>query len=382
VAAGKTFAVETGATLDIRSLGVSGTVVATAPTTPADAPVKIDGTIEFKDGGAFIGLHPLPFADRTDVSKFAAFGPNGKLLFNYGATYIFGSVPVTAGGPYNDVNYIGSGAGNPFSWAGTNAQIIIHGSGINIRATDGGTTIVDVLADGAFILKEQTLFLDTGVELKPGSGEGVMFAGDTTNGGQLKGPGKIFIDYHNAGANNVTTITGGSDGWQAASGNIAINNGGNTGTLIVSYGGAASFKALGPSAVITQSAVDGNALSIAADTTIDLGGTAASPGGSIVLQADTDPAELVFLQTTSKVLIGPGTGGTAVAAVYANLAIGGKEIVHNGLVATDIVVLGNKLVSLGGTAVGDSITAGTTVATPPATNDVTIVSNAVFTNTN
>jgi hypothetical protein len=369
LAAGKTLTVETNATIDFSNL-------TTVPANAADAPVKINGTIEFKDDGTgtggFLGPNPGLFTTATDIYKVAAFGSDGALVFNHGTTYVFAESIDPA---YAEVPYIGrSSTSSPFTWnsGDDGAQIIIDGTGIKIRDTNGGSAAVFVKDAGAFILKEQTLYLDTNVELQL-SGNAIWFAGDAAGGAQLKGPGKVTM------ANGNTTITGGSNGWRVfGPDNVGIFDLGAT-TVIqtLASGNTTSFRAQGPSAVITQAAGDGsNSLTIAANTIVDLVGTATSPGGSIVLQSGTDPGKLTFTANTSKLLLGPGAGGAATGALV-NLAIGGKAIVNASLVSADFVVLAGKLVVLGGTT-ASNITASTG-ASPD--NDVAIVSNAVFTNT-
>jgi hypothetical protein len=373
VAEGKTFAVENGATVDFSDIGT------TIPTTAADAPVKINGAIELASGGTFNSPNPGLFSSTsaTDIYKFVSFGSGGKIVLNQGAIYEFSEVPATASAALIPaVPFIGT-ASAAFTWNTTSdgAQIIIDGTGLTIRDTDAGGAEVTVAAPSAYILKEQTLYLDTGVELKFDNNEGIWFAGDAAGGAQLKGPGKII-----AGA---TEITGGSSGWRVVgTETIGIfQYTADTATIMnVGTGTTTSFEALGPGAIITQKAVANNDLTIEVNTIVDLNGTATSPGGSIVLKADTtDYGTLTFAAAnSSKVLLGAGTGGTAItAALSSSAAIGGKGFTTT-LAVGNFTVLDNRLVVLGGAGAGGTI-APNTVSTSSVINDVVIVSNAPFT---
>jgi hypothetical protein len=232
--------------------------------------------------------------------------------------------------------------------------------GITIRDTDGDNAAeVTIGAANAYILKEQTLTLETGVQLVIDSANSLWLAGDagTEGGAQLKGPGKVVV----AG----TTITGGSRGWRVfGADSIGIAYVGATEASIANVG-AATFRAQGAGATITQA--DTTKLSIGAGTAIELGGTPTTAGGVIVLEANA--AELAFT-ATSKLLLGAGTGGTAAAGV-ATITIGGKSITNTSLTITDYQQVGGVLVQIGGTNAG-SITA-------TSAGDVTLASNSAFT---
>jgi hypothetical protein len=368
--AGAKLTVNTGASVDFSKIGT------TLPTSTESAPVQINGTIELTGNNTTQLIIPNPglFQTPTDLAKVVSFGSSGEIVMNYGTTSTLAYVPATGSSPaIPAVPYIGTGAAYTWATSDDGAQIIINAAGITIRdAKDSAPAVVTVAGPGAYILKEQTLYLDTNVELKVDTSQAIWLVGDATTGGaQLRGPGKVT-------AGN-TTIIGGTNGWRVfGSESIGIRHVGAVTAEIVNdgTGTTTSFRALGPSAVITQAIGSGNALTIATNTLVELGGTATSPGGSIVLKSGTDPAQLAFGgTTTSKLLLGAGTGGTATGALV-TLTIGGKSITNAGLASGDFIVLNDKLVILGGLTTG-GITASTSAS--PA-NDVTIVSNAVFTN--
>jgi hypothetical protein len=311
--AGKTFTVQPGATFDLSSLGI---------TVPTAAPVQINGTVVFKgtveNAGTLIGANPTLFeGDPTVISKFAAFGPDGKFEFNYGSAYIFAESEADAG---DEITYIGK-AGDGAAFAlGSNSRISISGSGISIGATNkGGFTVVAVEEDGAYIAKDQTLTLDINAELQLGVGEGVMFAGDANGGARLEGPGKIVVLD---GEDRNVTITAGSGSWRAhGAGSIAIVNPGSEATVITTFEtGDASFKALGASAVITVA--EDTELTIAAVTTIDL-----SEGGTLSIAANgDDDGTKIALPAATSIIKTNAAAGTAVTQDSKKLSINGVEL--------------------------------------------------------
>jgi hypothetical protein len=386
VPAGKKLTIGNSTFVNFANLGT------TAPTNAEGAPIKIDGTIELASGGTIRGPNPGVFATApADIYKFVAFGTDGKIVLNYGSTYEFGQVIVgTPAVTHAAVPFIGTGSTNVYQWAGADdgARITLAAAGITIEDTDGAVAPAVVTSNAGytgvadayvFILKDQTLYLGTNVQLKAATGKGIFLAGEATTGGaQLKGPGAILV--------GSTTITGGSNGWQVFGADaISITQtAAATATIgIAGTGTTTIFRAGGSSAVITQAVGSGNGLTINT-AVVDLAGSATSPGGSIVLIAGPNPAKLVFAGTTvGKVQLGTGTGTALSTALTAAISIGGKAIVTS--VASDPVlgptsffVLDQKLTALGGVVNNSYLTAGTTVATPPASADVTIVSNAAF----
>jgi hypothetical protein len=368
---GKTLTVKSGAVIDFRNLG---------KTVPADseaAPIQIKGVIEVMGTGTLIGPNPGLYTTPSDIYKFCALGAKGKIVLNYGTSYTFGAVSSPA---LTAIPFIGSNTGSLYQWNSTSdgAQIILDTAGITIRDTDDRTAVVtsNIGAGNTYahIAKTQTLTLDANVQLRMNSGKGIFFAGGGSDGGAgFKGPGVVFA--------GLTTITGGSDGWQAfGPETIGIRQDTGLAASIVNLGSgtATSLRALGPNAVIRQTTGRGNALYIQPNTRVELGGTAASPGGSLVLESGPNPGRLAFGGAdTAKLLIGPGTGGKAVTGRLTGITIGGKLALNYGLTVADYVILDNKLVMLGGAnrTASLGLTAGTA-----ANNNVTIVSTAAFAN--
>jgi hypothetical protein len=311
--AGKTFTVQPGATFDLSGLGT---------TVPTAAPVQINGTVVFKgegdDAGTLIGPNPGLFDDATAISKFVAFGPDGKFEFNYGGAYIFAAVPEHEG-PLEEIKYIGKAGGDAAFALGSNSRVSISGSGISIGATNkGGFTVVAVEEDGAYIAKDQTLTLDINAELQLGVGEGVMFAGDANGGARLEGPGKIVVLN---GEGVYATITAGSGTWRAhGAGSVAIVNPEGGKTVITTFElGDASFKALGASAVI-EVEVD-QTLTIAASTTIDL-----SEGGTLSIKAEGESGTKISLPAATSIIKTNAAAGAAVTQESKKLSINGVEL--------------------------------------------------------
>jgi hypothetical protein len=175
---------------------------------------------------------------------------------------------------------------------------------------------------------------------------------------------KLIVDTAQKLLAGVTEITG---AWQAASGTVIIKA--ETADTASIAGGELTA---GAGAKITQPDGSGNGLTIAADTTINLGGSASTAGGSIVLTAAaSDAAKLNLAAATSKIVLGAGdVPGAANPPGVNTPTIGGKDVIITGLTAVDFKIAGGVLVQIGGTGTG-SITADTT-------DDVTIDSRAAF----
>ncbi|MFP3091039.1 hypothetical protein LQZ21_12015 [Treponema sp. TIM-1] len=352
---GVTLTVPTGAAVDFSAVTTGSTA---GPATPADAPIKINGTIEVTGSGSIIGPSPVGLTNATDVYKFTAFEDGGKVLLNYGTSFTTGATKLVGA----------DGTGSAYEWVsgGTSdgAQIEINGEGLVIRDTDGNGAEVTIGAPNAYILKEQTLTLEAGVELLVDSAANRLWlAGDaaTSGGATLKGPGKLIA--------GTTEISGGSRGWQVFGGDtIGISYTGATAATIANSGtGATTFTALGAGATITQAA--SGTLTIGPNTTIELGGSSSTAWGVIVLK-DSGGA-LEFNAATSKLLLGAGSGGAA-ASGLTTLKIGGKDVTNTSLVAADYQQADGVLVQIGGTTAG-SIAANA--------GDITIASNAAFVGT-
>jgi hypothetical protein len=213
----------------------------------------------------------------------------------------------------------------------------------------------------------KTFTYDGQVNIAAG-GSLVLETTSTTSVGKIAGTGSIIA--------GLTTIKG---AWEAVAetadpGTLTIGSTANGATITADGAEATGLKASAAGATITQAGgTSGNTISIGAATKLTLGGTTTAPLGAILLKsAGTNPAKLT-LAADSIVLVGAGTGGTALGAAT-TVIVGGKTIVKTGLVKEDFEVDGSDfLVQLGGT------TAGTITAPASADNDVLINSTAVVT---
>jgi hypothetical protein len=156
---------------------------------------------------------------------------------------------------------------------------------------------------------------------------------------------------------------------------VSITVSSNVTTISLEAGNAGRTEGIltagGTDPTITQGAASGSKLSIAANTTINLGGTTAAAGGTIILVAAQNPPVL-DLTISSKILLGAGQGGSNIGGVT-TVTIGDKAVTSADFVAADYKVVGSgtlNLVQLGGTTAG-TITADT------SGGDVPIASNSV-----
>jgi hypothetical protein len=132
-------------------------------------------------------------------------------------------------------------------------------------------------------------------------------------------------------------------------------------------------------AIITQK--ENTELAIGDKTSVELGGIPTSAYGSIVLTAaSSNGAKLSFVgtgATGSKLLLGAGTGGTALTITSKDIFIGSAKIASTGLAGADYLALASgHLVQLGGTTQG-SIEANNTSGTSNAPLNVTLASTSV-----
>ena len=131
-----------------------------------------------------------------------------------------------------------------------------------------------------------TLKLDTGKSL-------VLTGAAATGGAKLAGEGKVVAAK--------TEITGGESGdWQAVgTGTVTIEATNANASSITASAYTVTLTAMAAGAVITQAVGASNALTIAAATTVALGGDGAAVG-SIVLKSDgSNPGKLVFADVGS-----------------------------------------------------------------------------------
>jgi hypothetical protein len=229
------------------------------------------------------------------------------------------------GTPTNNTYLVGaaSGQADAFEWgAGPAAgeQIEISGSGITIRDTVPAAGVYAAAIDlkaSVDIVKTHTLTLEQGVTVTVADDEGLVLNSDANSGAKLLGAGKLLL----GDGGTFTEITGGQSGWQATGAGTITIGATSTATTITASASAVTLKALGSGAVITELAVNGNNLSIVADTVIDLGGTPTQPVGQIILTGGAQPAKITLAAASSK--IQTGNQGTTTGA----LATDGDSVV-------------------------------------------------------
>jgi hypothetical protein len=188
----------------------------------------------------------------------------------------------------------------------------------NLTLTSGALTV----ATGATLTLDKVLTVAAGAELVAtgdvtvtASTGGLVLTGAAGSGGaKLSGAGNVT-----AGATEITGI------WQAVDG-----TGSATITIEASSAVASSITAsdsnvvltAGTGGTITQTAESGNKLTIAADTTIDLGGTAAAVGSLVLTGDGTNPGEIELAHASSSIV---KTGNTVGASAFGSAAkIGAK----------------------------------------------------------
>jgi hypothetical protein len=190
-------------------------------------------------------------------------------------------------------------------------------NGVEITSADTGATIAVsaansdgwdeaiLTASGASPVITQdkgaanNLVIDTGavIALVANSSLVLNATNDAGEGAKFTGAGKVTA--------GPTEIVGGSGGWSAvhasaANGTVTIAGGANGATIT---GGENVTFTAGANAVITQLAEASNNLTIAADTTINLGGSNAKVG-EIVLTGGDAPGQLTLTASSSKIITG------------------------------------------------------------------------------
>jgi hypothetical protein len=212
------------------------------------------------------------------------------------------------------------------------------------NVTVNGTLTVS--STGSLTIDAGKTLANAGTVALTGTGSLVLTSADSTGGAKITGAGKVTA--------GLTEIVGGTSGWQAVgthSSDVTIASVSAVAASITAATGEV-FTAQGAGATITQLPGASNALTIAANTEINLAGNGTTAAGKITLVSGPDPAKLAFGATSSKVLAGAGAGGSGIGGVT-TVTIGGKAIVNGGLVAADYQNANSKLVQLGGTTQGN-----------------------------
>jgi hypothetical protein len=194
-----------------------------------------------------------------------------------------------------------------------------------------GWTLDDntTLAAGENIVIPASVIVPVGVTLENNgtitleSGAGLVLAGTVssaaTAGAKLKGTGSL-----KAGA---TTITGEWQALGAADTTVTIAATGAATSSIEASATTVALTASAAGATITQAAGTGNNLTIAADTTIALGGTTTKLGEIVLVKDATNPGKLSFAATGAQITTGvtTGTALTGAGGVFVAVANDGAD---------------------------------------------------------
>jgi hypothetical protein len=346
-----------------------------------------DKTYTSADWGAYailVDFFELDNADDTDTITFDGSGLISKLEKN--------------GTTADIIIKIGTGGYASREIAQTAFASALTLTGLTLTPSGGFTTKDFALANAFTVntltvtnrtltVKQNSTLTITGtatLDTTTGSlGSLALTAGTTgTTAAKLTGPGKVIA--------GKTEIFGGANGWEAvgtyatAADIITIAVTSTTASSITSTNAANDGKlTAGTGASITQTAGSGNALTIAADTTIDLKGTTTKVG-SIVLKGDATAAnggKITFANATTSII---KTGNTAILAA---------EVITSGAAAANTAT-GLDLATSTVKAKGDAASSGTagklveisgdasSIVTFTASTDVTLNSETAVTITN
>jgi hypothetical protein len=180
------------------------------------------------------------------------------------------------------------------------------------------------------------------------AGAGVLkLATAGTAGAKIVGIGTITAGQ--------TAITGAREAVGLAdTGSLTITGSANGATIAAVETKPSGLKASAAGAALTQNSAGSNALTIAANTTIDLAGSSTAKLGEIILKGDATPAnngKLTLAATTSKVLIA-ASGGSDLDGVT-SITINGTNITPGSITTATIQTMaaGDFLIQIGGVAV-------------------------------
>jgi hypothetical protein len=306
----------------------TGDVSSTAAT-PFTVP---GGTILTKSSGTFVGGSgaltidgEATFTTGTFESQTGAVTINGTAEFT-AAT--FAGLTGSAGTAIVTVGPAGNATFTAATFAGTTVgDIVINGAAtFGAAAVPGGdvkvgaTGTLTVPTGGSLTIDDGKTLANAGTVALTGTGSLVLTSAVSTSGAKITGAGKVTA--------GKTEIVGGTSGWQAVGTHSSYVTIASVDADTASIAGASGevFTAQGAGATITQLAGANNALTIAADTVIDL-----ATGGSIVLKKQTASetvATLTFTANSSIVKAGTGaatnsvTNGALTTALAANNATG------------------------------------------------------------
>jgi hypothetical protein len=296
------------------------------------------GIIEFQNGFSTASSAPVSLSGDVYIGtgKAITFGhADGKLTLVAGSTVKVGTPGTTTSAQLLSVD---------------STALLTPTATAKLTATFGAKKLE--LDTEALTLTSGTLTVATGAELAlttaltvSPSASLVLSGAAGTAGAKISGAGGV-----KAGA---TTITGAWEAVGTGDGTLTIASAA-TGATITAASSATGLKASAAGATITQATGASNNLTIAANTTIALGGAFAAQGGEIVLTGDdTNPAVLTLIGT----ITGDTSLDTPVAA--ADIEIENAELDGtNAIAGTTDDGTNNNLGSLIGAASSNTITAG------------------------
>ncbi|MFP3091098.1 hypothetical protein LQZ21_12315 [Treponema sp. TIM-1] len=354
-----TFNVEEGATLVLEgaSAGLDLMTDLTTDSGITEPPITINGTVEIGAGASLNFPEFSGFSTPGDGSKIISYGPEGKFLVKTGGS-------VNLGG----TEYVGDATAlspSGIYQLATGAEVEL--SDRHLKLAKGTATLTvdnpiqakDTLEINGILVLGNTGATYAGLSLIAG-------ASASEGGAILTGTGKVVAGTPTNGI-YPTEIVGGS-GWQAKGADRITLTGDTNGGITIAATGVTTLSAQGPGATITQNPGAGS-LTIAANTTIDLGGSDSAKAGQIILSwHGSTPGQITFAATTSVIQIGSTTNLTN---PYASAdTIGGVAFT-----ATNLDIYTNstaspygpgKFIGIKTTSVGTALTAG-------ASDDDTII---------
>ena len=352
VSAAKTLVIEANATEDANTLNVpAGLAISTDEALDSVTALTVNGGLN-ASSGTFGGLNANVSGTGILIAGVATAG-TAKYIIESSLKYAeLESTAITDADleiPVNTVRVF-TGAAAPSGGVTVNGAL-----NVSTSLTIAAGKALDIAADGVVALT--------------GTGSLVLATDSPTSVGKITGAGTLT-----AGATTITgaweaTASGSSPGTLTIASASAV-----TATITADGTNATGLKASAAGATITQLAgTTNNALTIGEKTEINLAGTGTTKAGEITLVSGANPGKLTFAAATSKVLVGAGTGGSAISGLT-GLAIGGKAIVNSGLAADDFKNDSGKLVLLGGTTAGN-FTASTTADTDVEINSTVAASD-------
>ncbi|MDR2211018.1 MAG: hypothetical protein LBO65_06060 [Spirochaetaceae bacterium] len=295
-----TFTVEEGATLIFEENTATPTIVnlmkdVTTDSGYTEPPIVIKGNIVIGKNVTLNVPDPSTFNPLGDTSKLISFGPEGKFTLQSGSTAKMGTT--TFVGKSDDANAI-------YQMTTTDAEVEIS-AGL-LKLVKGTAT----LKENNPIQARDTLEINGTLVLDNAKTLSLLAGASASEGGaRITGTGRVVTGTPDTDTGKYPTeIVGGPSGWQAKGAEYINLTGSANGITITAPGTTTTLSAQGPGAIIIQNpkaSGTGTTLTIATNTTIELGGSNSAKAGQIILAGDgTDPGKITFATTTSVIQLG------------------------------------------------------------------------------